>query len=52
MLKIAERIAEAGTQLQLIFLCGRNTTLLRKLRSLSLPYRAHVQGFTESVAIL
>jgi UDP-N-acetylglucosamine:LPS N-acetylglucosamine transferase len=50
MLRIAERIAEARMPLQLILLCGRNAALFRKLCSLSLPYRAHVQGFTDSVA--
>ncbi len=49
MLKVAERIARAGMQLQLIFLCGRNAALFRKLQSLNLPYRCHVQGFTENV---
>jgi hypothetical protein len=49
MLKVAERIAQARMPLQLICLCGRNDALFRKLQSLSLPYRAHVQGFTENV---
>jgi UDP-N-acetylglucosamine:LPS N-acetylglucosamine transferase len=50
MLRIAERIAEARLPIQLIFLCGRNAALYRKLQSLRLPFPAHVQGFTESVA--
>lgn len=49
MLKVAGRIAQAGMQLQLIFLCGRNAVLFRKLQSLDLTYRAHVEGFTENV---
>ncbi len=50
MLKIAKRIAEAAIPLQVIVLCGRNAALVRTLRSLSLPNRMHVQGFTENVA--
>jgi UDP-N-acetylglucosamine:LPS N-acetylglucosamine transferase len=49
MLEIAQRIAEATPRLQVIFLCGRNLALFRKLKSLSFTYHAHVQGFTENV---
>jgi UDP-N-acetylglucosamine:LPS N-acetylglucosamine transferase len=50
MLEIAERIAEATPRLQVIFLCGRNPSLLRKLRSLNVSYGTHIRGFTEDVA--
>lgn len=50
MVKIAEWFRGSATGLQLIFLCGRNATLVRKLQSLRLPYRIHIQEFTEDVA--
>jgi UDP-N-acetylglucosamine:LPS N-acetylglucosamine transferase len=49
MLPIARRVGEMSTRFQLIFLCGHNAALARKLRALSLPYRAHIHEFTENV---
>jgi Glycosyltransferase family 28 C-terminal domain len=49
MLPIARRVGEMSGRFQLIFLCGHNAALARKLRAMSLPYRAHIHEFTENV---
>jgi 1,2-diacylglycerol 3-beta-galactosyltransferase len=49
MLDIARQLAVASPRIQLIFLCGRNETLVRRLRHVKLPFPVHVQGFTEDV---
>ncbi len=49
MIEIAERLGEAKLPLQLILMHGRNEELGTKLRSLRLPYRVHVEGFTKDV---
>jgi UDP-N-acetylglucosamine:LPS N-acetylglucosamine transferase len=50
MLQVAECMKRFTTPFQLIFLCGRNASLLRRIQSLRLPYPAYAQGFTENVA--
>jgi hypothetical protein len=50
MVEIARRMAAAETPVQLIFLCGRNRQLHTRLRSMDLPFPAHIQGFTDNVA--
>jgi Glycosyltransferase family 28 C-terminal domain len=50
MLTIARRAAVAGSKLQLIFLCGHNQKLRRRLAEMELPYPHHIEGFTSDVA--
>ena len=50
MLTIARRAAAAGSKLQLIFLCGHNQKLRRRLTAMELPYPHHIEGFTSDVA--
>jgi 1,2-diacylglycerol 3-beta-galactosyltransferase len=50
MFRIARLMAAAGTETQFIFLCGRNQALLERLKNAKLPFRFHVEGFTENVA--
>jgi 1,2-diacylglycerol 3-beta-galactosyltransferase len=49
MLALAEAVAEAGSGLQLIFLCGRNEALAQKLKAANLPYPHLILGFREDV---
>ena len=49
MLEIAKRLDKASTPLQLIFLCGHNLELAKKLRSLGLTKPAAIEGFTTKV---
>lgn len=49
MITIAERVAAAGLQTQLIFLCGNNPTVRARLLALDLPYPCHIEGFTSRV---
>jgi 1,2-diacylglycerol 3-beta-galactosyltransferase len=49
MLEIAQRLATVSRRIQMVFLCGRNQALVRRLRKLSLPFPTHVEGFTEDV---
>ena len=49
MLSIARRAA-AGSKAQLIFLCGNNQKLRRRLASMALPYPHVVEDFTTDVA--
>ncbi|HEY3739765.1 MAG TPA: glycosyltransferase [Bryobacteraceae bacterium] len=49
MVEIAERLGRSGLRLQLIMICGRNTKLAERLRSLQLPIPIHVEGFTSEV---
>ncbi|MGH9546669.1 MAG: glycosyltransferase [Terriglobales bacterium] len=49
MLEIAKRLDHASTRLQLIFLCGHNLDLAKKLRSLGLTKPAAIEGFTTKV---
>jgi 1,2-diacylglycerol 3-beta-galactosyltransferase len=50
MLTIARRAAAVDSKLQLIFLCGHNQKLLRRLAAMELPYPHHIEGFTSDVA--
>jgi 1,2-diacylglycerol 3-beta-galactosyltransferase len=47
---IAERLVESALDAQVIFLCGRNQALRRRLTALKLPFPHHIAGFTEDVA--
>jgi len=47
---IAKRLAESAIGAQLIFLCGRNQALRRRLMALKLPFPHHVASFTDDVA--
>jgi 1,2-diacylglycerol 3-beta-galactosyltransferase len=49
MVEIARSMAGSKTRVQLVFLCGRNRALVERLRSLDLPYPAHIQDFTDKV---
>jgi 1,2-diacylglycerol 3-beta-galactosyltransferase len=49
MLDVARNAARTTRAVQLIFLCGRNQRLQRKLRAMRLPYPCHVEGFTSDV---
>lgn len=49
MVGIARHLARGSIRVQLIFLCGRNPKLARKLRALELPFPFYVQEFTDDV---
>jgi 1,2-diacylglycerol 3-beta-galactosyltransferase len=49
MLTIAQRVAESGQPIQLIFICGHNQYLRQQLIAMELPLRCHVEGFTGNV---
>jgi hypothetical protein len=49
MLEIARRLEAVGHKLQLIFICGRNEELARRLRAAPRPYRFWVEGFTAEI---
>ncbi len=49
MLEIARRLAASPRRLQMVFLCGRNQKLVRRLRQLDLPFPTLIEGFTEDV---
>lgn len=46
---IAEGIAGSGIRTQLIFLCGRNHLLRKRLAAMRLPYPHQIVGFTDAV---
>jgi hypothetical protein len=52
MLTIAARVAAAGLQTQLIFMCGRNQELSDQIAALALPYPHRIEGFTPEVPAL
>jgi UDP-N-acetylglucosamine:LPS N-acetylglucosamine transferase len=49
MLQIARRLANAEKDLQLIFICGKNEKLARRLRAIQGKNTIHVVGFTHEV---
>jgi 1,2-diacylglycerol 3-beta-galactosyltransferase len=49
MLEIARRLGSSGLRLQLILICGRNESLVAKLRSLRTRIPMFVEGFTTEV---
>jgi 1,2-diacylglycerol 3-beta-galactosyltransferase len=49
MLEIARRLEAVGSKVQLIFICGRNQELARRLRASRRPYRFWVEGFTAEI---
>jgi 1,2-diacylglycerol 3-beta-galactosyltransferase len=49
MLKIAERIAKARLDAQLIMICGRNEKLAARLRGMRGQIPMHVEGFTSEI---
>jgi 1,2-diacylglycerol 3-beta-galactosyltransferase len=49
MARIARRLNDAGSGVQLILLCGRNQEVLRQLRSLDSRIPLFAEGFTKDV---
>lgn len=49
MLDIAERLDQSKLELQLIFICGRNQRLAKRLRERKAPIRSFVEGFTSEI---
>jgi len=49
MYEIAERLENAGLQMQLILICGRNEKLAERLRSRPWKMPVHIIGFTKEV---
>jgi hypothetical protein len=49
MVDIAEKIAVAKLDLQLIFICGKNEKLRARLQSMKLGFPAFIEGFTSEV---
>ncbi len=49
MLTIARRLAESRLPTQLIFLCGNNQRLRRKLAAMNLPFPHFIEGFTPHI---
>jgi 1,2-diacylglycerol 3-beta-galactosyltransferase len=49
MVTIAQRLAEGGQRVQLIFVCGHNQRLRERLMGLKLPFPCTVEGFTRDV---
>ncbi len=49
MLDIARRVERCERPVQMIFICGRNEALARRLRSLCLRYPLFVEGFTGEI---
>jgi 1,2-diacylglycerol 3-beta-galactosyltransferase len=49
MLEIARRLDRSGVGVQLILICGRNESLVRKLRALGTRMPVFVEGFTKEV---
>jgi 1,2-diacylglycerol 3-beta-galactosyltransferase len=49
MLPIAQRLGNSDSPLQLIMICGRNSTLLERLRQLKTKNKIVVEGFTKEI---
>jgi hypothetical protein len=49
MITIAERVAQTGLNVQLIFMCGHNEALHARLMAMKLPYPFHVEGFSRVI---
>jgi 1,2-diacylglycerol 3-beta-galactosyltransferase len=49
MATIAQRLAEGGQKVQIIFICGHNRRLREQLMAMRLPYPFAVEGFTPDV---
>ncbi len=49
MVKIAERLADSSSGIQLIMICGRNEELAAKLRAVQGGVKMHVEGFTSEI---
>jgi len=49
MIGIARRIAAARLKTQLIFVCGHNDALRKRLEALPLPFPSHCVGFTREI---
>ncbi len=49
MVDIARKVSDAKLPVQLIFICGKNEKLRRKLQSLKLDFPAFIEGFTTEV---
>lgn len=46
---IAQRIAEAKADVQLIFICGKNARLKQQLSEMKLPFPHFIEGFTSEI---
>jgi hypothetical protein len=49
MITIAERVAETGQKIQLIFMCGHNEALRARLLAMKVPFPFHVEGFSREI---
>jgi hypothetical protein len=49
MTTIAERVAQTGLNVQLIFMCGHNEALRAHLTAMKLPYPFHAEGFSRAI---
>lgn len=49
MVDIARKVSEANLPIQLIFICGKNEKLRRRLQSMKLNFPAFIEGFTSEV---
>lgn len=49
MVKLAGELAAAGSQLQLIFLCGRNDALVHSLQTAHLPFPHLILGYRDDI---
>ena len=49
MFPIAERLGNSATDLQLIMICGRNRSLLERVRRLKTRNRILLEGFTKEI---
>lgn len=49
MAGIAARIAQAGLNTQLVFICGHNQELRTQLAAMALPFPHHIEGFTNDI---
>ena len=52
MFSLARRLGNSSMDLQLIMLCGRNQTLIERLKRLQTRNKLHVEGFTKQVPYL
>ncbi|MBV9085317.1 MAG: hypothetical protein JOZ62_21795 [Acidobacteriaceae bacterium] len=49
MLRIAERLGNSASDLQLIMICGRNAKLKQRLERLKTRNKLHIEGFTKEI---
>lgn len=51
MVSIAQRMAESGQRVQLIFVCGYNQRLRDQLMGLKMPFPCAIEGFTRDIPL-